>query len=148
MAELNLNDLKVESIDDLPDPTPHKSTFTPPKIKPKTDKRPTGRPSKASKETELEQEFQAFIALMAMPVSMRDPVCATAWIESSKPIAEALAAIAIDNPTIVKWMSQGGDVMKWFKLATALYAPARVTWEHHFAKPQMEPEYAGRHAAG
>lgn len=148
MSTADFSDLQITPLDEPNDPTPVKSQRSTLALKSKPDRKPIGRPSKKSKEDELADEVQAFIGLVMAPIGLKDPVCGMAWVENSKAISEAVAAIAIDNPTIVKWLSSGGDIMKWFKLATALSIPVQVTFDHHLRKPQefAETTARGKHA--
>ena len=103
--------------------------------------KPVGRPSTASAKTEVRQQIDAFIALMAVPIVMRDPHCGSVLMQQRSDIAEALSEIAMKNPALLKMLNSGGDIMMYFKLVTALSPIAITVYQHHFVKKEEEVKY-------
>ena len=99
-----------------------------------------GRPSNASVKKEVRDEIEAFIALMNVPVALRDPVCGGAVMQQREAIADALAEIAMRNPAVLKFLRSGGDIMVYMKLVTALSPVVMTVYQHHFAGHEQEEE--------
>jgi len=81
--------------------------------------------------------------LGAAPFQMRDPVCAGAVVAQANDIGEAMAAIAIDHPTMLKYLQSGGSMAKYLKLAFALKPIADTVRDHHFGADNASTDSAG-----
>jgi hypothetical protein len=99
-----------------------------------------GRPSNNAIKKEVRDEIDAFIALMAVPIVMRDPTCGGVLMQQREQIAEALSEIAMKNPALLKFLRSGGDVMMYFKLVTALSPVAVTVYQHHFTSENHEQD--------
>jgi len=131
------DEIKLEK--NLADPQPKSN----PTRKTSTNTRPVGRPSKQSRESELQKEIEGFLMLATMPLRMRDYhtwaipengdmiTCADMFVEfakdgslvltaEAKQLAAAFAHVAVDNKFLSKFFDMGDDVGKWLSLAMAL----------------------------
>ncbi len=99
-----------------------------------------GRPSNKTVQNEVRDEIDAFIALMAVPIVMRDPHCGGVVMQQRTQIADALSEIAMHNPAMLKFLRSGGDIMMYFKLVTALSPIAVTVYQHHFTSEEAEEE--------
>ena len=114
----------------LEDPTPKSK---PSKAIPPSNR---GRPTKASKQKELEDEISGLLMLIAMPLKMRDihdyetmESCADLFIQvtnkgaaltpEAQTFASALATCAVDNKYLSKFFDLGDGAGKWLMLALA-----------------------------
>ncbi len=115
--------------------------------KPKSTRRP-GRPSSESKLTDVRSEIGQLIKFTAFPVKMRDThedgsSCAdmliyydekkkkTELTQEGGNLADALSAIVIDSPFLMKMLQSGDLFGKWGGLAMALYPIAMAVYENH-----------------
>lgn len=124
------------------DPIPEEKKSRRERRQEKSDPSPRGpgRPSNASVKKEVRDEIEAFIALMNVPLIMRDPVCGGKIMDQRIAIADALSEIAMHNPALLKFLRSGGDIMMYMKLITALSPVAMTVYEHHFSGHNQEEE--------
>lgn len=111
-------------------------------------KRGRGRPSSESKLTDVRSEIGQLIKFTAFPVKMRDAhpdgsSCAdmliyydekkkkTELTQEGSNLADALAAIVIDSPFLMKMLQSGDLFGKWGALAMALYPIGMAVYENH-----------------
>jgi hypothetical protein len=134
--EFEVLDMKLDS-DPLPLESPRKAARTNSRTQKSTPSKPNSGPRTPNR-TDTKKEIQALIALMAMPVAMRDPICGGAVIEQSNAVAEALTDIAMQNEKLMKLLTSGGDVMMYLKLAMALSPIAQTVYGHHFVRHEEE----------
>lgn len=115
--------------------------------KPKRTRGP-GRPSTESKLTDVRSEIGQLIKFISFPVKMRDQhedgsSCADMLIyydEKKKKteltveggnLADAMAAIVIDSPFLMKMLQSGDLFGKWGGLAMAIYPIGMAIYENH-----------------
>lgn len=97
--------------------------------------RPPGRPSKSQIEKELKEELEMFLVLGGGLWSTRDNVCGPAFMSNAPNIADAAANIIIDHDKLLKFLTSGGDMMKYIKLAMALKPVIDTVRDHHLGSP-------------
>lgn len=131
MAAVDLSGIDIVYSDDpRPKSPPRKSAPT------SSRKTPNGI------KTEIREEVEAFIALMAVPIVMRDPTCGGSLMQQREAIADALAEIAMTNDTMLRLLQSGGTAMLWLKLVTAV-SPVAVTVYHHHVVREVESDEFG-----
>lgn len=139
------------------DPEPKKST---PK---KTASRPVGRPSNKSKLQDVQDEIESIMKLAFLPMLMKDVhiieengqqvffSCANVYVEfdpakgsvlttEGKRFANAMAAIVVDSPFLLKMLTMGDDFGKWLALLLAIQPFAMTVFNNHVAVKKLEKE--------
>lgn len=102
--------------------------------------RPTNESKKDATRTEVKKQVEALIALIGVPLSMRDPYCGGVLVGQRHEIGDALADIAMDNDRLMAILMSGGDVMKYMKLITALSPVGITIYQHHFMKTEGDED--------
>jgi len=115
--------------------------------KPKST-RGRGRPSNESKITDVRSEIGQLIKFTAFPIKMRDvhydgTSCGdlliayddkkkkTELTQEGNNLADALTAIVVDSPFLMKMLQSGDLFGKWGGLAMALYPIGMAVYENH-----------------
>lgn len=118
----------------LADPAPKPSKSVPRKATAKPVKNTGGRPSKAGKIADMQEEIEGFLMLIGVPLKMRDvhpdgSSCGDMFVNlddnglhlSAEAIrwANAFATVGVDNSYIQKFFQMGDGASKWLGLAFA-----------------------------
>ncbi len=138
------------------DPAPKSTTAK------KTTSRSVGRPSKTSKANEIRNELESIMKLALLPLFMRDIhvieddkgnieyySCANVYLtfdekqgtvltSDGKRLCEAMAAVVVDSPFLMKMLTMGDEFGKWVGLALALQPFAMTIFTNHIAHRKLD----------
>ena len=90
-----------------------------------------GRPPKAAKQGEIEEQLKMLLTVASVPWQMRDPVCGGAMMKQSPAIAKALAAQAMQSPKLLKWLEAQTAPTGWVGIAIAVEPVVQAVVQHH-----------------
>lgn len=132
--KIDFGQIKFDDGPNVQDPQPKPVKSAPRKAAKSPAKNTGGRPTKASKINEMQEEIEGFLMLIAMPLKMRDThedgtSCGDLFVTldenglalTSEAVrwANAFAVVGVDNRYIQKFFEMGDGASKWLGLAMA-----------------------------
>jgi len=88
---------------------------------------------------DVEGKVAMFLTMLGGGLSMVDPICGTAVLENTPPIAEKLTPILCKSPAIVKYFRSTTGFLLWAELGMACFPLGKAIAQHHLFGPQPGP---------
>jgi hypothetical protein len=82
---------------------------------------------------QVADSLQVMIVFPATAWAMRDPICGGKMLEQAEASAKALAPIICRNPQMLAWFTNGGGLMDFLAVGSALSPVATTFWGHHIS---------------
>lgn len=95
--------------------------------------RPPGRKSYGAVEKEFGDELEALMRMMALMLSMRDPVCGNALNQTCSNIAKDIARLAASSPKARKYLTQTMEFGRIVPLMLHIQPLIMTVYQHHVA---------------